>query len=178
MQLDLGAGTCTEEGWCRLDGVWQSTLHVQARGAALPFRANSLEMVRLNGVFEHFTYAEAQVVLREIARVLVPSGWIDLNAPDLVRFAELLLAVVCEHRWPREWEPRVGGLHCTNSAALNYVLSGFYGGQDRPGMVHQSGWTEAMLTSELAQAGFVKIQCYSYDHNEPQTHLSFRAQKP
>lgn len=177
MELEIGSGGSRGQG-VSTDLCFFPTLSVQCAGYALPFREGVFSKVFMNGAFEHFTYPQAKDVLKESFRVLASGGLLDLNAPDLLAFAELLVSVVKSGVWPRTWEAPDQGLKETGVKALDYILSGFYGGQDRQGMVHQSGWTDTMLQAALSQVGFTEVDLYSRDHNEPGTHLSFRAKKP
>ena len=174
-QLEIGSGGGRQHG-ISTDAIFFPTLDVQCVGYALPFKANVFDSIYMNGVFEHFTYPQAKQVLLECFRVLKPEGVLDFNVPDIEAFAHMLVDKLTVG-WRRGWMAPPQGLKASGDIELDYILSGFYGGQDRPGMVHQSGWTERMLTAELQKAGFKDIVMYSHDHNEPGSHLSYRAGK-
>jgi SAM-dependent methyltransferase len=96
--LDIGNGDKFEDGFHYLD--WFPHDPPDPETAARCFRGDILRMpdeemrqmglfdlVRMQHVFEHFSYEEGPEVLRRCARLLNPGGWLLLTVPDLRFFA-------------------------------------------------------------------------------------------
>lgn len=100
--LDIGNGTKFDEGFHYLD--WFPHEPPDAETAGRCFRGDILQMtgeelsllgrfdlVRMQHVFEHFSYEEGPEVLRQCARLLAPGGWLMVAVPDLRFFAQAYL---------------------------------------------------------------------------------------
>jgi predicted SAM-dependent methyltransferase len=111
-KLHIGCGTVTPEAWINMDGSWNARLtnHRLARRIAtllkllpkhactigwngkvlshdlrrpLPFKDNSLDAIYGSHVLEHLYLNQAEKLLKECFRTLVPGGVVRLVVPDL-----------------------------------------------------------------------------------------------
>ncbi len=85
-QLNLGCGDFYQEGWFNIECNTQlkADLHLDIRDG-LPFDDSSVSTVYCGHVLEHLNASDLAGVLREIARVLKPSGHLWVVGPDYDR---------------------------------------------------------------------------------------------
>lgn len=85
-QLNLGCGDYYVEGWLNVEYNIQlkADLHHDIR-SGLPFDDSSVEIVYCGHVLEHLAPADLPGLLREIRRVLKPSGHLWVVGPDYDR---------------------------------------------------------------------------------------------
>lgn len=130
-KLNLGCGPVQPAGWTNVDGSnrtwlasrlpWLDWLLVRLRLLAptefgtqtvyahldrrFPWADNSVDMIYMGEVLEHFTKHEGEHVLTACYRVLRPGGVLRLRVPDNARFWENYLAAFARTRQaPRtEW---------------------------------------------------------------------------
>lgn len=104
------------------------------------FPDSSMTKVYASHVLEHVTCDEAKIALREIHRILKPSGEIFIAVPDLenmsqlfqTEFSRLALDIMFGvNRRLSDWQPQ-----------------------------HKYGYTRAILKQELEEAGFTDIQTF------------------
>ena len=175
MKLEIGAWDTGKSGYIHTDLNLAVNNHIEVccRGENLPFKNEIFEEVYMQGVFEHFTYQGAKDVLSECKRVLVSNGIIDFTVPDLLAACQIVLS----GRIPfNEIPPGADYNRCKFSAILGYALGCLYGGQERPGQVHQAGWSRDLITEYLDDAGFIMEECRD-DVYEKGTHLHIIARK-
>jgi len=119
-KINLGCGPDAPLGWLNVDGSWNAWLSNhryfrsvlkslglinQNQGAKwkvqpvvhdltkrLPFEDNSVSAVYASHLFEHLYLADAQKLLSECRRVLLPGGVIRLVVPDLFSMAKNYLS--------------------------------------------------------------------------------------
>ena len=165
MKLEIGAGNGNAYGFIHTDLNLVPNHHVEVvcRGESLPFLSDTFEYVYMLGVFEHFNYEQAKEALRECYRVLKAGCTLDFTTPDL----EAVCRIIVNDRLPFKEERR---------SPLEYALGCLYGGQDRPGQIHQWGWTRASISTELVNVGFSRYHITD-DAYEPGTHLRVVATK-
>lgn len=121
-KLNLGCGPNAPEGWLNLDGSWNAWMsnHAQIRNVLtafgvisknnsgaqwnvqplvhdltkpLPFEDNKVSVIYAAHVLEHLYLADAQRLLAECKRVLVPGGVIRLVVPDLQSMVKTYLTM-------------------------------------------------------------------------------------
>ena len=88
-RLHLGCGKRNfGDTWIHVDGG--DFPHVSHHDVTnLPFDDNSMDEIYASHVLEYFDWAEAQDVLKEWYRVLVPWGWVRIGVPDFAALARL-----------------------------------------------------------------------------------------
>lgn len=89
IRLHLGSGWHRIEGWINVDLVGAPTDFTWDLRVPLPFADGSVDAIFLEHVFEHITYAEALVVLRNAGRALKPGGVVRVGVPDAGMFAQM-----------------------------------------------------------------------------------------
>lgn len=170
-RLEIGSGGNPRDGYIHTDiRLGLKDIQVVCRGDQLPFKAGIFAEVFATGVFEHFSLPEAQIALREWWRVLLPGGKLDLNAPDIYRWAKYLIEAV----------ESAGGKSHEGRYDVNRILHSIFGWQGHTKDIHKWGWIEEYLLHEISQAGFNGIEVYqrwAYS-GETDAHLCIRAQKP
>lgn len=104
--LDLGSGGLFEDGFHGLDLVDPSQIeNMTPERAKRYFKANILELtdddlrsigrfdfIRMQHVFEHFSFEEGIVLLENCAKLLNPDGYLLITVPDLRMHAKVYLA--------------------------------------------------------------------------------------
>jgi SAM-dependent methyltransferase len=155
--LDLGCGPNTHQDFINLDYFWHPQIDVcwnVTRG--LPFEDNSFLGVFSEHCLEHFAGVQASALLREVLRVLAPSGRLRLVVPD----AELYLRTYCAQlqgdrtqRFPFQSEEERRGLW-TPLASVNRV---FYQDRESP-FGHCQMYDHALLAAVLHDCGFTDVR--------------------
>jgi predicted SAM-dependent methyltransferase len=141
MRLHIG-GSERKDGWVNLGT--QPAPHVDIVGNCCEMRMiqnGSVDEVYASHVLEHLGHQdELPRALAEILRVLRPSGRFMISVPDLAILAWLL---TMPHFGPNEqWQ----------------IMTMMFGGQHDPFDFHKVGFTGALLTQYLAEAGFVDLR--------------------
>lgn len=156
MKLRLYAGTINarpdEDGWRNytLDiamrpvwdrdlnmGVWPSFTGDIAN--MVDFRDGMFDEVVLHHVLEHLPRDGGEAALREVRRILKPTGTLDIATPDAFEVARQWVAGDIDEDDYQQW---------TYGEQLPYHA---------PGDSHRYGWTAISLAMALAVAGFDDI---------------------
>lgn len=159
VKLNLGCGSDIRPDYTNVDKFPGSAEVVQAEMPLLPFADRSADEALLSHVLEHFGYADAETMCREILRVLKPGGFAIIEVPDVQWcIAQFLGAPEAnaytnpsydyntDHRW---------GL----------FAQAIWGDQHNDGLYHKWGYTAPRLFHLLAHAGFADIQIrYVHSH--------------
>lgn len=87
IMLNVGCGTDYKKGWINIDNnsdnnIEQLDLNWDLRNP-LPFADSSVDFVFNEHFIEHLTVDEAQVVIKDLMRVLKPGGVMRIAMPDL-----------------------------------------------------------------------------------------------
>ncbi len=159
MKLEIGAGNGCRMGFIHTDlnATPGHHLEVICRGEQLPFINECFNEVYMLGVFEHFTQSGANNLISECHRVLCVGGLIEFTFPNLVSVCRIIV----EGKLPFRDEQ--------NRNPVEYALGCLYGGQDRPGQIHQWGWTIDSVRMLLKKHG-IKIVNFDKNAYEPETH--------
>lgn len=110
-KLHLGCGSIYKEGWCNIDyfessdsdthrGNVLSTPDVWCDIKYLSCENDSIDVIALYHVLEHFYKHEVSDVLDEFKRVLKPGGICIIEMPDLSRILKLLTFVPLREKLP------------------------------------------------------------------------------
>lgn len=104
-KLHLGCGDIVLKGWINLDidSPVADILHDLTK--PLPFADGSVQYIYAEHMIEHIDYAEAECLLRECRRVLVPGGAVRMTTPDLAWLAITYLSTITT-QWGDLWQPR------------------------------------------------------------------------
>jgi predicted SAM-dependent methyltransferase len=148
LAVHLGCGTHYIEGMINCDGnVFRKTdVWLDVR-QPLPFPDDSAGLVYTSHMLEHLFPDEAKSLLREIRRILSPSGVARVVVPD----AEHALKIVRGEStcpWPRDFADPL-------AQAVNYL---FCDGQ------HKYAYNFALLAQFAREAGFGDVRHISAEH--------------
>lgn len=98
MRLNLGSGNVRVEGFTNVD-LYDTTADVKADLNNLPFDNDSIEQIICIQVIEHIHYAESQLVLAEMFRVLQPGGTALIETPNIDVVCRKILEYGLEDQW-------------------------------------------------------------------------------
>lgn len=139
-----------EDGWLVWDadisdrGIWDSEIDMAVcpdfilDAAEMPnFRDDTFDEVVFHHVLEHISLSRAVLVIREIRRILVPGGVLDIEVPDMDRIAEA-------------W---VSGEH-EKSDLQQWLYGEDLGAGHHPEDTHRSAWSGETLKAFLEEEGF------------------------
>ena len=152
--MDVGAGTNYREGWIHVDfflirnpfklhkGKSKKTPEVQM-DLRFPFKCTDAQIdgIYSSHTLEHFSYAEANQLLKEFFRMLKPGGWLRLIVPDLETYIEFYLG-------KNNDLPYKSG--CEAIASLTQEWG------------HKSVWDYARLSKQLESQGFSEVKKLEY----------------
>lgn len=83
MKLNLGCGDLLFDDYINCD-LYNSKADLQIDCRILPYEDNSVEEIQAIHLLEHFDYQEAQDILKEWYRALIPGGKLIIETPDLL----------------------------------------------------------------------------------------------
>ena len=162
-RLNLGCGNVRLDGYANIDIVRTPATDIVANIVSLPMIAdNSIEVVRLEAVYEHLHRFERKAGLREWRRVLQPMGELSIAwIPDFEVYAELFL------------NQRAGAL--SDPMTLD-ELYGYTHGNPMPGnapeQIHKDVFTKDSVRRELEDAGFEVVQMRNACHGDERVPLN------
>jgi predicted SAM-dependent methyltransferase len=87
IMLNIGCGTDYKKGWINIDNnsdnnIDKLDLNWDLRNP-LPYKKNSVDYIFNEHFIEHLTVEEAQVVIKDLMRVLKPGGVLRIAMPNL-----------------------------------------------------------------------------------------------
>lgn len=170
VRLNLGCGSDIRPGYINVDKFPASDQVVQAELPILPFEDDYADEVLLSHVLEHFGYAQAIDLLKEIRRVLKPGGMAMIEVPDIAWCcAQFLGAPEASHYTEPKGDYSTGHKWGLYAQAL-------WGDQHNDGLYHKWGYTAHRLLYTLSHCGFPAVQINFVQSHGVQC-LSAKAQK-
>ncbi len=155
-KLEIGSGNKPMEGYVHFDARSDVNADVVGDATALPFKEGEFSEVFSRFFLEHLPRAQAKNALKEMQRVLVKGGKLEIIVPNIAYFFKLFLD---ETGQKKEW-------------ALNKI----YGFENYKEDHHFFGYDEETLTKFLEEAGFVGIKKIESKEKEEQ-YLAMQASK-
>lgn len=161
LKLNVGCGYKIVDGWVNVDikrdikARRDPDIFADVRAIPLPNECAS-ELMAIH-VFEHFYLWEAPDLLKEWHRLLIPSGLLILEMPDVVKSAKNLI----------------------ESSDEQFSMWGLYGDPrpKDPYMCHKWGWTFKTLSPLLLANGFRSpMEKETLWHNSGKTIRDFRVE--
>ncbi|MGA8088997.1 MAG: methyltransferase domain-containing protein [Terracidiphilus sp.] len=170
IKLELGSGSKRGvDGWTTLDRALGCDVYCDlAKG--IPFPDRCVTAIYSSHVFEHLTYKEAQTLLDECLRVLVPGGHFSICVPNARLYLNAYSNNI-EITDKRFFEYRPAYNFTTRMDYVNYVA--YMDGQ------HKYMFDEENLVYILRQKGFKDARLRSFDKSldrEARDHESIYAE--
>jgi predicted SAM-dependent methyltransferase len=153
--LELGAGEKKGKGkWITIDMTKSCDLFWDLR-KGLPFPDDSINKIYSSHFFEHLSFKEAQKMLDECLRVLVPGGSFSICVPNARIYIEAYLGQrsLDKKQFFSGWKPAYN--NTTKIDYVNYVahLDGH----------HKYMFDEENLLHILSSKGFTKVRLREFD---------------
>lgn len=139
MKLEIGSGQRPTPGYIHSDVNAFPDIDVVASPWEIDLEDSSLDEVLALGVIEHLTYAQVDLCLANVHRMLKPGGQFFFDVPDI----PVWCGYVADHFAGRP-----------TPFPLEHLLATLYGWQRWPGDEHKSGWHQELLETTLSKAGF------------------------
>ncbi len=156
LRIQLGSGRSPRPGWINVDlFAPDADLPIDLR-EELPFATGSAAVVYAEHVLEHFEYpGEVQRLLREIHRVLKPSGVFSLVVPDAGRALRAYAEADEAFFRGRRRRSYLATERPTRMHHVNYLF--------RQDGQHKYAYDEETLAQVLEAAGFVDVRRREFD---------------
>jgi hypothetical protein len=147
-RLHLGCGNIRLAGYCNVDILATEAVDVLSDIKKLDnFTDGAVEAIYACHVLEHFSHADAVVVLRRWFAVLQPGGELRISVPDIDRIVNI---------YHRNWQHfQTPG----NSPWIGLL----YGGQGDPYDFHKTGFNFCWMKHILESVGFTDITEYPHE---------------
>ena len=145
MKLHLGCGSKHIEGYVNIDIRYLPGVdEVNNVGRLRNYKNNSVDIIYASHVLEHFSRWEYQSVLKRWYDLLKTGGTLRLGVPDFGGIVE----------------------YYNKTKDLRGVSGMLYGGQDYPENNHYWVWDFDVLSKELKEIGFTKVNKYDWRDTE------------
>jgi predicted SAM-dependent methyltransferase len=139
-KVHIGCGPVNIEGWINIDARNAPHVHLHTDVIDLAsFTDGSLGEIYLCHVLEHFSFAEAEEVMRTFHRKLRPGGVLRISVPDFRSLAQRYLE---------------------NKVDLESIKFALMGGQDYVYNFHKSVYDEETLANLFRKTGFIAATSY------------------
>jgi predicted SAM-dependent methyltransferase len=137
--LHIGCGRKDYPGFINVDGQPYPNVHIIKDNISnmYQFSSNSVDMVYMCHILEHFKKHELALVMKEMHRILKLGGILRLSVPDF----DKLLAV-----------------YEASGKDLNSIRLQLMGGQENRFNFHYTVFTKRTMTEMLNQMGFKEVQ--------------------
>jgi predicted SAM-dependent methyltransferase len=133
MRLNLGCGNDIKEGYINIDKFNNTNgVDLNADIMKLPFKDETIDEVYISHVLEHFSFDGVQLIFKEINRVLMIGGDLEIYVPDFQ---------TCVNDWnesDNKWSS----------------LERIFGSQSHPGNYHFCGYTLETLKKIVEDFNF------------------------
>lgn len=166
IKLNLGSGFRLFPGYINVDIIpaakiepssQPDTQYVEADIRKLPFEDNYADQVEMFSVIEHFPFREVEDVLKEVYRVLKPSGKLIIITDDFDGIVlDWLNMRMTQFSDPQE-----------QLQSYQHVMETVYGNQNHEGEFHKVCMTPDFLNWALSRAGFEKGEITKLPKNYP-----------
>jgi predicted SAM-dependent methyltransferase len=149
LKINVGAGGSQLPGWINTDVTWRN--HYLNLMEPWPVPPESVAYVYSDNVIEHFTIAQARVLLPHMFAALRPGGVVRMATPDVERTARAYLenGELAQQHLQRHADKGYAVHHPVDLLRVTFV-----GAKHYLGFVYDF----AALQSELERAGFSKVE--------------------
>jgi predicted SAM-dependent methyltransferase len=140
LKVHLGAGPVNIQGWINVDARGYDHTHLVAKDFDLAeFSDGSISEIYMCHVLEHFSFAEAESILRHFKRKLCVGGVIRISVPSF----DQLVAVYLE-----------------GNNNLDLIKLALMGGQDYEFNFHKSIYNYLSLMEMLEACGYMDVKSW------------------
>lgn len=171
-KVNIGCGFgWKENGWIGIDynGTASSWKDIKERPQyincnvldGLPFENNSIDVIYMSHVLEHFTFQEAHLVIGELNRCLANDGVLAIIVPDLDFYIEQF----CFKDENTLCEPSIVGGRLQNTLTDNFLMN-FYSDPDFNNTCHKYAYNYENLFAFLTDMKFYQIRKAQYRNFE------------
>lgn len=141
LKIHLGAGPINIQGWINVDARSYDHTHLVAKGFDLAeFSDGSISEIYICHVLEHFSFAEAESLLRHFKRKLCVGGVIRVSVPSF----DQLVAVYQD-----------------SNNNLDLIKLAVMGGQDYEFNFHKSIYNHSSLMNLLNSCGYINVEAWN-----------------
>lgn len=138
LRLHLGAGPINLQGWVNIDAREAPHIHLAANNFDLvEFADGTLAEIYMCHVLEHFSFEEAEQLLRNFRKKLKLGGTLRISVPHF----DHLIAI-----------------YQANNSNLEIVKRALMGGQDYEYNFHKSIYNASLLSSLMLSCGYAQPQ--------------------
>jgi len=137
--IHLGCGDINLKGWINIDARNADHVHVLTDKITLDqFGDNSIGVIYLSHVLEHFDFKEVETLLSTFYRKLKSGGVLLIAVPDFSSISEIY----------------------SSEQSLDLLEKALMGGQDYIYNYHKSVFDFNLLSKKLSKAGFQNVKKY------------------
>ena len=145
IKLHLGCGTKNIDGFINIDVRNLNTVDMVCDIKTLSsFENNSVDLIYVSHVLEHFRRKEYVEVLKRWYEILKPNGILRISVPDFEKVVE----------------------HYNENKNLKLLMGFLYGGQDYKENFHYCTWDFYTLSEDLKNVGFNQVEKYDWSLTE------------
>lgn len=140
LKVHLGAGPINIQGWINIDARSDSHIHLQSEGFDLnEFADGTVSEIYMCHALEHFSFVEAEVVLKKLHKKLKAGGVLRISVPDF----DSLISV-----------------YRANQNNLKWIRMALMGGQEYEYDYHKSVYNKELLSTLLTSCGYESIDTW------------------
>jgi predicted SAM-dependent methyltransferase len=140
LKVHLGPGSVNIQGWVNVDARDLAHVHIISEGFILDeFKDNSIDQIYLCHVLEHFSFLDANMLIKRLRKKLKINGILRISVPDFDVLVEMYIA---------------------NNKNINIIKHPLMGGQGYKENFHMSVYNKTMLCDLLKECGFYGISIW------------------
>ncbi|MEK6958875.1 MAG: methyltransferase domain-containing protein [archaeon] len=156
-KLEIGCGNKPKEGYAHFDIRPLEGVDVVGDARKLPFKDGEFGEIYSRFFLEHLLRQDAKLTLKEMNRVLMKKGALEIIVPDIEYFCRLFIEGDAQKK---EW-------------ALNKI----YGFEKYPEDHHNFGYDFEILKNYLEEAGFSRVKRVLPKTDKDKQYLQVKANK-
>ncbi len=144
----------------------------------LPFEADTVAEIRMDGLIEHLNFVEEQKFFYEARRVLRPGGILRFSTPDFEKTIQLWLAA--KDDWKDFYriddeaikqEHWFGTYSYATDNRWGYLTAMIFGSQNGKGQYHKNCYTITKIKAILKRLNFEEIEISQFRWKDNRDHM-------